>query len=134
MRAFYGTPGISRQRIMAYILTVCLLAGCSTNNGFPSEAQEVLDETVRSYYTSRWLVSIPFEVINTVEVMNAWIAKGQDSGEMWCVELMVSGRQGDIPKVISAVWIVVRQDVQATWQAAALETISATSTIERCEL
>ncbi|OGN93251.1 MAG: hypothetical protein A2Z71_00955 [Chloroflexi bacterium RBG_13_50_21] len=134
MRAIDHSPVIQHPPIMACLLVVCLLAGCSTNYGLPAEAQEVLDETARNYYTSPWLVSTPFEVINAIEVMNAWIANGQDSGTMWCVELMVSGRQDDTPMVISAVWIVAQQDVQAAWQAAALETISASSTIERCEL
>ena len=103
-------------------------------NGFPAEAQEVLDETARAYYTSPWSGSTPFQVLTEVEIKNAWRAKGEENGEMWCVELTVSGRQADIPKIISAMWIVVQQDDQSAWQAAALETISASTTIERCEL
>jgi hypothetical protein len=32
------------------------------------------------------------------------------------------------------VWIVARENAHAEWQAAALETISASTTIERCGL
>ena len=94
----------------------------------------MLDETARTYYTSPWLGNIPFQVLYHVKTTNAWRAKGEENGVMWCVELEVSGRQADIPKTISAVWIVVQQGDQSAWQAAALETISASSTIERCEL
>jgi len=127
-------PRMTFQRIIVLLLCVSFLVSCSNNNGFPAEAQEVLDETARAYYTSDWMGSTPFQVLNKVEIMNAWRAKGQENGEMWCVELAISGRQADTPKTISAVWIVVQQDAQSAWQAAALETISASTTIERCEL
>ena len=122
------------QRKAIFLLIVCLLISCSANNGLPPEAQEVLDETVRTYYTSPWMGSTYFQVLNEVEIRNAWQARGVDSGDMWCVELAVSGRMEDNPKEISAVWILIRQDDQSDWQAAALETISAASTIEKCEL
>jgi len=134
MVALKHVPRMAFQCIIALLLSVSFLVSCSNNNGFPAEAQEVLDETARAYYTSPWLSSTPFEVINQVEIKNAWRAKGEENGEMWCVELAVSGRQADTPKTISAMWIVVQQDVQSAWQAAALETISASTTIERCEL
>jgi len=127
-------PRMAFQRIIVLLLCVSFLVSCSNNNGFPAEAQEVLDKTARSYYTSPWLSSTPFEVLNEVDIRNAWRAKGEENGEMWCVELEVSGKEADTPKTISAVWIVVRQDTQSAWQAAALETISASATIERCEL
>jgi hypothetical protein len=127
-------PRMTFQRIISLMLCLCFLISCSNNNGFPEEARAVLDETARTYYTSPWLASTPFQVLNNVKITNAWRAKDQESGVMWCVELEVSGRQADIPKTISAIWIVIQQDAQSTWQAAALETISASSTIERCEL
>jgi hypothetical protein len=80
------------------------------------------------------LVSNPFEVLSEVEIRNAWRAKGLENGEMWCVELAVSGKQADTQMTISAVWIVIQQADQSAWQAAALETISASTTIEKCEL
>jgi hypothetical protein len=119
---------------MAFLLTISMLVGCTGANGFPSDAQEVLDETARTYYTSPWEGSTHFQVLYDVEITNAWRAKGEENGEMWCVELEVSGRLADIPKTISAVWIIGKQDAQSAWQAAALETISASTTIERCEL
>jgi hypothetical protein len=122
------------KRIAAFLLVFSLLISCSANNGLPPEAQEVLDQTARSYYTSPWMGSTPFQVLNEVEIRNAWLAKGVESGVMWCVELAVSGRIADSPTEISAVWIVTQQDAQSPWLAAALETISASSTIERCEL
>jgi hypothetical protein len=134
MGANERAKGIPYPRILAFLLAVWLLIGCSANNGFPSDAQEMLDESARAYYTSPWLGSTTFEELNKVEIMNAWRAKGQENGEMWCVELAVSGRQADIPKTISAIWIVIQQDDQSAWQAAALETISASTTIERCGL
>jgi hypothetical protein len=134
MRADQDLDKIATLRIVALLLAICLLMSCSGNNGLPSNAQKVLDDTARSYYTSPWLGSTPFQVLYGLEIKNAWRAKGEENGEMWCAELEISGRQADIPKTISAVWIVVRQDDQSAWQAAALETISASGTIERCEL
>jgi hypothetical protein len=125
---------IKYQRIAVFLLIVNLLISCSANHGLTTEAQEVLDKTARYYYTSPWMGSTHFQVLNEVEIRNAWRAKGVESGDMWCVELEVSGRIADRPKAISAVWILIRQDDQSDWQAAALETISASSTIERCEL
>jgi len=134
MVALKHVPRMAFQRIIALLLSVSFLVSCSNNNGFPAEAQEMLDETARTYYTSSWSGSTPFQVLTEVEIRNAWRAKGLENGEMWCVELEVSGRQADAPKVFSALWIVTRQDDQSAWQAAAMETISASTTIERCEL
>lgn len=125
---------IQYQRIAVFLLIVNLLNSCSANNGLPTEAQEVLDKTARYYYTSPWMGSTPFQVLNKIEIRNAWQARGVDRGELWCVELAVSGRFADNPKEISDVWILIRQDDQSDWQAAALETISAASTIEKCVL
>jgi len=125
---------IQYQRIAVFLLIVNLLNSCSANHGLPTEAQEVLDTTARYYYTSSWSGSTPFQVLTQVEIMNAWRARGVDRGELWCVELAVSGRIADHPQEISAVWIVMQLDAQSPWQAAALETISAASTIEKCEL
>jgi hypothetical protein len=127
-------PGMAFLRIITLLLSVSFLVSCTKNNGFPIEAQEVLDETARSYYTSSWSGSTHFQVLNEIGIRNAWQARGVESGDMWCVELAVSGRMVDNPKEISAVWILIRQDGQSDWQAAALETISAASTIEKCEL
>jgi hypothetical protein len=121
------------NRIAVFLLVFSLLISCSAYNGLPPDAQDVLDQTARSYYTSPWMGSTPFQVLNEVEIRNAWRAKGEESGEMWCVELAVSGRIADSPREISAIWIVTQQDAQSPWQAAALETISASTTIERCE-
>ncbi len=122
------------KRIAAFLLVFSLLISCSTNQGLPPDAQEVLDKTARTYYTSPWMGSTPFQVLNEVEIRNAWRATRVESGEMWCVELAVSGRIADSPREISALWIVMQLDAQSPWQAAALETISASSTIEKCEL
>jgi len=131
----FGNASLMKyNRSAVFLLVFSLLISCSANYGLPPDAQEVLDKTARTYYTSPWMGSTPFQVLNEVEVRNAWLAKGEESGEMWCVELAVSGRIDDSPRVISAIWIVTQQDAQSPWQAAALETISASSTLERCEL
>ena len=133
MDGLFKVPRVVFLRIFALLVYLGFLIGCSNHNDFPVEAQEVLDETARTYYTSPWLGSTHFQVLDHLEITNAWRAKGEENGEMWCVELEVSGRQADIPKTISAIWIVIQQDAQSAWQAAALETISASGTIERCE-
>jgi hypothetical protein len=131
---FSNTILMKHNRIVAILLVFSLLTSCSGNRGLPLDAQEELDKTARTYYTSPWMGSTTFQVLNEVEVRNAWLAKGVESGEMWCVELSVSGRFDDSPRIISAIWIVTQQDAQSHWLAAALETISTSTTIERSEL
>jgi hypothetical protein len=133
MRIINFTSEFATRFMLAFLLIVSLLMGCSINSGFPSQAQEALDETARTYYTSPWLGNTPLVALDKIVIRKAWRAKAQENGEMWCVELEVSGRQADGPKTISAIWIVVQQNAPSGWQSAALETISASTTIERCE-
>ena len=136
MNRFNHSSGLTYQQVIAFFLVVCLLVSCSAADGLPAEAQKTVEDTAQAYYNSPWLGGNHFAEVSGIKITRAWRAKDanmeSNSGEMWCVDVAVSGKQGGSPKDISAVWIVVRENAQGKWQAVALETISASTTIERC--
>ena len=136
MELFKDSPRLATRHILIFILAAFIQVGCLATNGFPTEAQKVVEDAVKAYYTSPWLGSTHYEQVTGIEITRSWRAKDLDngavSGEMWCVDLLITGKQAGSPEEVSAVWIVTREDAQGKWQSAALETISANSTIERC--
>jgi hypothetical protein len=138
MKLSEHTPRLTYRKVFEFIIILCLLVSCSANNGLPTEAQKAVEDAAQAYYTSPWQGSTHFADVAWIEITRAWRAKdidqGEGSGEMWCVGLTVSGILAGSTEEVSAVWIVARENAHAEWQAAALETISASTTIERCGL
>ena len=94
MGAFNNEVRLTYPCVMAFILSVCLLAGCSGNGSLSTEAQKAVEDTARNYYTNPWQGNTHFDDLTRIEITRAWRAKDLDdsdsSGEMWCLEVAVS--------------------------------------------
>jgi hypothetical protein len=125
--------------LLACLLAAPLMAGCAARDDLPAGAGEAIELVARDYYTSGQSGSPSFKNLDRVEITHAWRAKdalGAESAnkdaELWCAEVTVKGERSGISSVLTAIWVVARDGPQAMWRAAALETISAATTIERC--
>lgn len=127
---------------ISLILTLLLpitMPGCIPGSKLPSAARDVLEKSVRQYYTSG-SGNTTFDQINSITVTRAWQPRENDpatdntaGSAFWCAELAVSGEWSGQLITISPLWLVTRRDSQSEWLAAAMETISAQVTIDRCK-
>ncbi len=123
-----------------FLLLACLLAGCSARSDLPAGVDLAIQVGTRNYYTRGLSGSPAFDKVTKVKIARDWRAKdapgteaANEDADLWCAEVTVTGERSGVSTALTAAWIVERPGPQAMWQAAALETISAEVTIERCD-